>query len=355
MSGVGVAVHERAGEVAVVGEGLLDAFVDHGGAKGDVTGGDALGQAHDVGLHAPQAAAEHLACAAEAGDDFIGDQQHAVLVADLADQRPVVLRRHDHATGALDRLGDEGGHGVRALELDFPLQQVGADLPEFFRVLAVRVAVEPGRVDVETARQQRLVVAAEDGIAVHRGAAEVGAVVALAQGNELGAVGLALQLPVLAGQLECGFHRVRTAGAEGHATHAFRFQHADHPGGQFFGAGMADAVEQLEILQFVQLCRDGCLDLRAAVADVDVPQPRHAIHQAVALVIEDEAALATEDADGFALFHFVGVQHGVPEGGVSGSHVNSPVVQRCGCVGHLCRNRPGTSCLSLPGRLPDPA
>ncbi|MNZ18911.1 hypothetical protein D3C78_359320 [compost metagenome] len=35
--------------------------------------------------------------------------------------------------------------------------------------------------------------------------------------------------------------------------------------------------------------------------------------------------------------------------------MNSPFVQRCGCVGYLCRKRPGASCLSLPGRLPDPA
>ncbi|MDT4863658.1 hypothetical protein FQZ97_983760 [compost metagenome] len=97
-------------------------------------------------------------------------------------------------------------------------------------------------------------------------------------------------------------------------------QHADHLGRQFLRAGVADAVEQLEVLQLIQLRGDGRLDLLAAVADVDVPQAGHAVHQAIALVVENEATVATQDADGLALLHFVGVQHGVPEGGVLGTH-----------------------------------
>ena len=323
MPGVGVAVHDGAGEVAVLLERFLDPPVDHGGAQGDVARGDALGQAHDVGLDPPQAATEHRTAAAEAGDHFVGDQQHAVLVANLADQWPVVGRRHDDPARALDRLGDEGRHGVRALELDFPLQQVGADLAQLLWVLAVGVAVQPRSVDVVAAGQQRLVVAPEHRIAVDRGATEVGAVVALAQGNELGAIGLALQLPVLASQLQGAFDGVRAARAEGHAAHVFRLQQVHQDPRQFLGAGMADPVEQLEVLQLIELGGDGRLHFLAVVANVDVPQPGHAIHQLTALVVVHIAAIAAHDADRFALLHLVGVQHGMPEMACL-AHVGSP-------------------------------
>src|SRR5262249_28729327 len=133
------------------------------------------------GLNTPQPRAEHVANAAEARHHLIRDQQYAVTVADLAHERPVVRWRHDHTTRTLDRLGDERPHGVPALEDGLRPERGGRDSPELFGILRIRVAIQPGGVDVEASREQRLVGATEGRIAVHAGAAEMRAVVALAE------------------------------------------------------------------------------------------------------------------------------------------------------------------------------
>ena len=104
-------------------------------------------------------------------------------IADLRHQGPEVGRRHDHAARTLDRFGDEGRHGVRALENDFTLQLVGHDAAKRGLVLRavaadIGVAVQPRAVDVEAARQQRLAGTAKARVAVDAHAAKVHAVVA---------------------------------------------------------------------------------------------------------------------------------------------------------------------------------
>ena len=75
--------------------------------------GDALGQADDVRLDAPVLDGEHLAGAAHAGLHFVGDQQDAVLVAQLAQLAMELRRRHEVAAFALDRLDEDRRHFVR--------------------------------------------------------------------------------------------------------------------------------------------------------------------------------------------------------------------------------------------------
>ena len=178
---------------------------------------------------------------------------------------------------------------------------------------------------MEAARQQGFVVAAEHGIAIDRSTTKMHAVVTLLERDELGTVWLTANTPVLAGQLECGFHRIRPARAEADARHVFLLQHVDDGGGQFFGARVRNTVKQLEVLQLIQLGHDGLFDLGAVVADVDVPQSGHAIHQFAALVIKYMTAFATHDTDGLALLHFIGVQHGVPETGLVVRHGIAPL------------------------------
>ena len=72
----------------------------------------ALAAGHDLGLQAVVLDREHLAGAAEAGLDLVGDQQDAALLADLVEPVPPLLRRRE-ATDGLDGLGDQRG-GVRA-------------------------------------------------------------------------------------------------------------------------------------------------------------------------------------------------------------------------------------------------
>ena len=55
---------------------------------------------------------------AKAGDDLVGDEQDVVLVEHLLQLLEVTFRRHQHATGAHDGLGDERSYRFRALFRD---------------------------------------------------------------------------------------------------------------------------------------------------------------------------------------------------------------------------------------------
>src|SRR5690606_32988727 len=95
--------------------------------------GDALGERHDVGLHAPVPDRAHAnARAAPAGLHLVDDQQAARLFDDGLDAPEVVLRRHDEASDALDGLGD----GRR----DAPLSVRVDDVPDL-RDAQVQVSV----------------------------------------------------------------------------------------------------------------------------------------------------------------------------------------------------------------------
>ncbi len=96
--------------------------------------GDALGRADDVRLHTPVLDGPPASRASHAGLHFVYDQQNAVAVAQLAQQREKAGRRHDVAAFALDRLDQDGGHVFRrdqALE-DCLLQVVDDGLAVVF-------------------------------------------------------------------------------------------------------------------------------------------------------------------------------------------------------------------------------
>ena len=108
------------------------------------------------GQHVPVLEREPLAGPAEAGDDLVGDEEHVVLVADLAHEREVVVGRVDHAAAAVDRLGDEGGHRVRPLAQDGLLEQPRRGLPRRLAGLGALLTVRIAGRDVHEARHARL-------------------------------------------------------------------------------------------------------------------------------------------------------------------------------------------------------
>ena len=110
-----VAVHERLGDP--VGR-------DHR-AHRRVRAGEPLGGRDHVRLVAVALGAEPLAEAAPGADHLVGDQQHVVLVADLAHALEVALGRREAAAGVLHRLEDHRGDRVRALELDLLGDRLG--------------------------------------------------------------------------------------------------------------------------------------------------------------------------------------------------------------------------------------
>ncbi len=79
--------------------------------------GQALADAHDVGLDAVVLARPHRAGAADAGLHLVDDEQDAVLVAQPAQVGEPAGGRHDVAALALDRLDEDGGDVARVGEL----------------------------------------------------------------------------------------------------------------------------------------------------------------------------------------------------------------------------------------------
>ena len=71
---------------------------------------------------------------AERADHLVADQQHVVLVADLADALEVAGRRREAAAGVLHRLEEDGGDGVGAFVLDGDRDLVGGPAAECHRV-----------------------------------------------------------------------------------------------------------------------------------------------------------------------------------------------------------------------------
>ena len=152
----GQQVAERDFLALLSGEALEDR-VTHGDS-GDrrVAGRQALRHRQHVGHDIVVLDGELLAGAAPAVDHFVRDQQHAVLVADLAQPLPVRLRRDLDTVRRRDRLGDDRGDRVRPLELDLLLERVGAgDVVRLARLDPELRTVVVRRLNVEDARHER--------------------------------------------------------------------------------------------------------------------------------------------------------------------------------------------------------
>src|SRR5882724_1674540 len=91
---------------------------------------------------------EPLPCAGEAGLDFVGDEEDAVLAADFLQDREIIARRDDEATFTKNGFGDYGSYGFGSycsLKGVFQIVGEGFGGGGFFR--AVRIG-ERDAVDV---------------------------------------------------------------------------------------------------------------------------------------------------------------------------------------------------------------
>ena len=144
----------------------------------------ALGDAHQVGRDALLLAREHRPGAAEADRDLVADEQHAELVAQLAQRAQVAVRVHDHPRRALHQRLDDDRRDALAVRLEQPAHVGGV--------------ARLGVVGLEQQLAERRV---EEVDPADRDRADRVAVVGVAQADELGALRLAAQLPVLVGHL----------------------------------------------------------------------------------------------------------------------------------------------------------
>ncbi len=84
---------------------------DHGAERH--AAGNAFGRAKDIGLDAPMLAGKHFSGPAEAGLNFVGNQENAVVSAKLLEHRQIFRRRHHIAAFALNRLDENRRHLFR--------------------------------------------------------------------------------------------------------------------------------------------------------------------------------------------------------------------------------------------------
>src|SRR5690606_38459717 len=127
VGGIGVAVAELYGVQwqILAHEGLVDFFAGNDCAHGDGAVGQLLGHGHDVGGDAKVLSPGISAQAAQAGDDFIKDQQDVVLIANLAQALQVASRWHQYACRARDGFDNNGGDGAGIVQFDQFQQFVG--------------------------------------------------------------------------------------------------------------------------------------------------------------------------------------------------------------------------------------
>src|SRR3954451_4326288 len=268
------------------GEGLEDLVRGDHGSHRRVRRGDALRGGDQVRLVAVALAAEVVADASPGADHLVGDEEHAVLVADLAHALEVALRRREAATRVLHRLEDHRRHRVRSLELD-PL----GDLLGGIEPLGVAVAVGVGHVGA--AYRQRLEHAADGADPGGDERAHRGAVVRGLARDDLVAAALPTGAVVLAAQLDRALHGLRAAGGEEDAVEVARRELRDARG-QLDRERVGEGPVGVEA-KFLGLARRGLAEFCAAVAGVDAEEGGEAIEVLVAALVPDVAALAAHD------------------------------------------------------------
>ena len=207
MPRVGVAV-EQLDAVGSLHESVVDRIPHEHRAHGHRTVGEPLRRRAQIGQDAEALGSERLAEAAETGDDFVEDEQDAMLGADFAQALEIALRRDQHPGRSGDRLHDQRGDARGIVQLANALQIVG-ELGAVRRLaaregIARRVVRMADVVDPGDTRPEGLAV---EGNAAHGHAAEVHAVIAALAADQPEALALAPGALVSQRDLERGVDR----------------------------------------------------------------------------------------------------------------------------------------------------
>ncbi len=287
----GVAVQERRRALL---ERLEQPVVDHHRAHRGVPGGQALGERDDVRLDAVPVHREVVADAAHGADGLVGDEQHVVLVADLAHPLEVAGRRREAAAGVLHGLEEHRRHALGALELDGLGDAVGSPPAERRDVVGVSLGpVEVGVRHLVGTGNQRFEGGLRDRDPGDRQSALGGAVVGDIAADHLVLGGLARELVVLLGQLPRRLDGLAaTAGEEG-AVDVRRGQLPEAVGQ--LDRRRVRVGPQREERECLGLLGHRLGDLLATVTGLHGEQPSEAVEVGPALVVPDPRTLAADD------------------------------------------------------------
>ena len=263
-------------------------------AERDVRRADALGERDDVGADVVALGAEPVPEPAEAADHLVGDQEDAVLVADLADAAAVALRRRERAARVLDGLDEHRGDGLGRLLLDLRAQLVEEELRELGLGLALRAAVAVRVRHVPHARHERLERRAQRRDARERERAVRRAVVGDPARDHLVAVAEALELVELLHELDDRLVRLGASRDEEDAVQVARRQ-LGHLPCELDRARVGVVPVRVE-RQLGHLLGGRLAQLRTeAVADLGAEEPGERVEVLLAVRVVDRAVLAVRD------------------------------------------------------------
>ena len=204
-----------------------------------------------------------------------------MLVADLAQAAQVAPGRHEHAGGAGHRLHDHRGNGGGAVQRRQPLQVVRQVHAPLRLTPAERLVLQVvGVADVIDARKQAAVEHTVLDDAAHRGAAEVGAVIAALAPDKAGLRALAPHVVIAERDLERGVRRLRARVGEEHMVEIAR-REVDQPVGELEGGRMAKLEGRREV-HALGLRLDRRHDRLVPVARVAAPEPGRAVQDLAA-------------------------------------------------------------------------
>ena len=266
---------------------------------GEVARRQSLGHCDDVGLHAHAFMAPHIAGAAKATDNLVADHEDTVFAADRLDLWPVVGGRDDDTAGTLHRFADEGGDVFRADFNDFVLYGLRAGGAEIFGAHVAAFIIPIRLADMFDTRDRHLAFDVHALIVHHLHSAKADArygraMIGVAAAYENGAAGVALHLPIMADHAQDGVVCFAARCVEEHMRQAVLRQAGDFLCEQHRGrrSGFEEGVVERQF-QHLVACDVG--QFGAAIADIDTPQARHAVEDAVAVAIIDVAAVGMGD------------------------------------------------------------
>ena len=258
-----------------------------------------FGHGDHVGLVAVALRAEHRAQPPRRADDLLGDEQHAVLVADLAHAPEVAIGRGEASARVLQRFEHHRRDGLRSFEHDRLFDRVRGERHERVLVLGERVPVGVGVGDVHPARRQGLERRAEAGDARRRHRAHRRTVIRRLPGDDLVALRLADRSEVLARQLPRRLHRLRPTGREEDAVEIAGREPAQHRR-QLDRRGMRERPDRV-VAERSRLLGGRVGQPPATVPDLHREEPRESVELAVVVLVEDVATLAPHDEGNVAL------------------------------------------------------
>ncbi len=235
--------------------------------------------------------------APERADDLIGDEQHVVLVADLAHALEVAGGRREAAARVLHRLEEHGRDGLGALEEDHLLDAIrGPDAERLEVVCRCADFGRPVEVRVRHAEATR-----RDGLehllhrrdARDRQRALRGSVVRDRARDHLVLGRAALELPVVLRELECRLDGLAAAGREEHAIEVARRVLRETVGE--LDRSRVRVRPDREERELLGLLRRHLRESRTAVAGVHHEEPRQPVEVLLPLDVVDVVALAPGD------------------------------------------------------------